>query len=144
VLRLAFETCASFDEACRLLETAPVARPVLFLVAGCAPAERVLIERDGTAVRVHRDRTVAANAWREHSDGWRPRVCGEGTPDDNNRRRVATMASFDGCHPPELGWAVPPVVNARTRLAVEMCAASGHLRVAGWEADGRVTAVTEV
>ena len=31
-LRIAFERCATFDEACRFLETTPVARPVLFLV----------------------------------------------------------------------------------------------------------------
>ena len=35
-----------FDEARRFLEAAPVARPVLFLVTGCAPGERVLIERE--------------------------------------------------------------------------------------------------
>ena len=99
-LRIAFETCATFDEACRFLETTPVARPVLFLVAGCAPGERVLIERDGDDARVYRDRTVVANAWRDRSDGWRPRVCGEGTPVENNRRRVAAMAACTGRHPP--------------------------------------------
>jgi hypothetical protein len=144
VLRLAFETCASFDEACRLLETAPVARPVLFLVAGCSPGQRVLIERDGEGIRTYRDHTVVANAWRDHPDGWRPRVCGEGTPVENNRKRVAAMAANAGVHPPDLQWVAPPVVNPCTRLAVEMCAASGRLVVAGWEAEGRVTAVTEV
>lgn len=130
-LRNAFETCATFDEACRFLETTPVARPVLFLVAGCAPGERVLIERDGDDARVYRDRTVVANAWRDRSDGWRPRVCGEGTPVENNRRRVAAMAACTGAHPPNLEWATAPVVNAFTRVAVEMCAASGRLVVAG-------------
>ena len=143
-LRVAFETCATFDEACRFLETTPVARPVLFLVTGCAPGERVLIERDGDDARLYRDRTVVANAWRDRSDGWRPRVCGEGTPVENNRRRVAAMAACTGRHPPNLEWATAPVVNACTRVAVEMCAASGRLVVAGWEANGRVTAVTEV
>lgn len=142
-LRIAFETCATFDEACRFLETTPVARPVLFLVVGCASGERVLIERDGDDARLYRDQTVVANAWRDRSDGWRPRVCGEGTPVENNRRRVAAMAACTGRHPPDLEWAMPPIVNACTRVAVEMCAASGRLVVAGWEADGRVTKVTE-
>ena len=142
-LRVAFETCATFDQACRFLETTPVARPVLFLVAGCAPGERVLIERDGNDSRVYRDETVVANAWRDRSAGWRPRVCGEGTPVENNRRRVAAMAACTGRHPPDLEWAMAPVVNVCTRVAVEMCAASGRLVVAGWEADGRVTKVTE-
>lgn len=142
-LRVAFETCATFDEACRFLETTPVARPVLFLVTGCAPGERVLIERDGDDARLYGDRTVVANAWRDRSDGWRPRVCGEGTPVENNHRRVAAMAACTGAHPPDLAWATAPVVNACTRVAAEMCAASGRLVVAGWEAEGRVTAITE-
>lgn len=144
VLRAAFETCAGFDEACHFLQSAPVARPVLFLVIGCAHGERILIERDGDQARVFRDQTVVANAWRDRSEGWRPRVCGAGTPVENNRRRVAAMAGCAGSHPANLEWAAAPVVNACTRVAVEMCAASGRLVVAGWEEDGRVTAVTEV
>jgi hypothetical protein len=143
VLRAAFETCTSFDEACRFLETTPVARPVLYLLTGCAPGERLLIEHDGERVRRYADRTVVANARREQSDDWRPRVCGEGTPVENNGRRMAAMAAYTDVHPPNLEWAVLPVVNAFTRLAVELCAASGRLVVAGWEAEGRVTAVTE-
>src|SRR5512139_930098 len=137
LLRMAFETCASFDEACRLLESTPVARPVLFVVIGCAAGERMLIERDRHEACVYRDGTVVANAWRDGSSGWRPRICAEGTPAENNRRRVAAMAACAGRHPPRLGWAVPPVVNAFTRLGVEMCAASGWLAVAGWETEGR-------
>jgi hypothetical protein len=144
LLRVAFETCATFDEACRFLETSPVARPVLFLVVGCSAGERVLIERDETGARVWRDDTVVANAWHVGSPGWEPRVCGEGTPVANNHRRMAAMAAFSGRHPPRLEWAVPPVVNAYTRLGVEMCAATGRLVVAGWEKEGPVTATTEV
>ena len=144
LLRLAFEGCATFGEACRLLETTPVARPVLFLVIGCKAGERVLIERDDKGVRLYRDDTVVANAWRDPCDGWEPRVCGTGTPVENNRRRVAAMEAFRGDHPSHLKWATPPIVNAYTRLGVEMCAATGRLVVAGWEEDGRVTAVTEI
>ncbi|CAN5919208.1 hypothetical protein BH11PSE3_BH11PSE3_34230 [soil metagenome] len=144
LLRLVFETCATFEEACRFLERTPVARPVLFLVIGCLPGERLLIERDGDAARLYRDDTVVANAWHQEAPGWRPRVCGDGTPVENNRRRVAAMAAWADAHPPSLRWAVPPVVNGCTRVAIEMCAASGRLVVAGWEADGRVTAVKEV
>lgn len=149
VLRRAFETCVTFDEACRLLAQEPVARPVLFLVIGCAAGERMLIERDGDQARLHRDGTVVANAWRDPSaPGWRPRVCGEGTPVENNRRRVAAMAAWTDRHPPHLAWAVQPVVNACTRVAVEMCAASGRLLVSGWEPAvtgvAPVTAATQV
>jgi hypothetical protein len=148
LLRVAFETCADFDEARRFLEAAPVARPVLFLVTGCAPGERMLIEREIGALRTYRDDTVVANAWRDRSDGWRPRVCGEGRPMENNRRRMTAMSAWTGRHPPRLAWATPPIVNACTRVTVEMCAATGRLLVCGWEARGGsatpVTAVTEV
>ena len=67
---------------------------------------------------------------------------------ENNRHRVAAMAAWTDRHPSGLAWAVAPVVNACTRVAVEMCAATGRLLVAGWEADGNgaipVTAATEV
>jgi hypothetical protein len=80
LLRQAFETCATFDEARRLLETTPVARPVLFTLVGCKPGERVVIERDGETSRIYWQDTVVANDWQEPRAGWRPRCCGEGTP----------------------------------------------------------------
>lgn len=146
VLRHVFETCATFDEALHLLETAPLARPVLFTLVGCAPNERAVIERDGKATRTWRDDTVVANAWRNPEPGWRSRVCGSGAPEENNARRRAAMLAAD--HASCFGWATAPVVNACTRLAVEMCPSTGRLAVAGWEADGvgharRVTTVTE-
>lgn len=148
-LRMAFEQCADFDDACRFLSTVAVARPVLFLVTGCKPGQRILIERAGDRSSVHRDHTVAANAWRDQLDGspldgWEPRVCGEGPPLENNRGRVEAIARFAARHPSGLQWAQPPVVNSFTRLVVELNAASGELIVAGWEAGGRVTAVTVV
>ena len=139
-LRVAFETCATFDEACRFLETTPVARPVLFLVTGCAPGERVLIERDGDDARIYRDRTVVANAWRDRSDGWRPRVCGEGTPVENNRRRVAAMAACTGRHPPRprMGdGSRRECVHPRRRRDVRGKRPLGRRRLGGeWTRDG--------
>lgn len=141
LLRQVFEQCATFDEARLLLETAPVARPVLFLLVGCAPAERVLIEREADRTRSFSDRTVVANAWREPSDDWRPRACGDGAPIANNLRRLAALAAWDGREADAFGWATAPVLNGCTRLTVEMCPAKGTLKVAGWEGDGRGSAV---
>src|SRR5579864_5898915 len=45
LLRQVFETCPSFAAARRMLETTPVARPVIFTLAGCASGERCVIER---------------------------------------------------------------------------------------------------
>jgi hypothetical protein len=146
LLRQAFESCATFEQACRLLETAPVARPVLFLLVGCAPGERAIIERDGAQVRTYRGETVLANDWQEPRPGWRPRCCGEGLPVENNRRRRAALVAWIDRAAADFGWVTRPVLNGCTRVSVEMSPATGRLLVAGWEPDGdavaRVTAAT--
>jgi hypothetical protein len=137
LLRRAFETCATFEAARQLLQSAPVARPVLFTLVGTGPGERVVIEREETTARMIDAATVVVNGWQEHRRGWEPRVCGTGTPAENNRARRAALASCAGRDDRPFAWAQPPVVNAFTRLTVEMCPAAGALRVAGWESDGR-------
>lgn len=146
LLRRVVETCASFDEAQKMLEATPVARPVLFMLAGTRPGERVVIEREETSARTYRDETVFANDWRCPRQGWRPRRCGEGEPAENNiRRRMALAAWRDRCSA-DADWVTKPVLNGCTRLSVEMHPATGRLVVAGWEASGdaaeRVTAVS--
>ncbi len=136
LLRRAFETCATFDEARHLLESEPVARPVLFMLIGCAAGERAVIERDGQQARTYRTDTIVANAWREDRAGWRPRCCGEGPPAENNHRRRAALAAWAGRDAADFAWATGPVLNACTRLTVEMQPASGRLAVAGWEPNG--------
>ncbi|MBN9089027.1 MAG: hypothetical protein J0J01_19135 [Reyranella sp.] len=147
LLRQVFDTCRSFDEALFLLETAPVARPVLFTLVGCRPGERLVIERGGAGSRTYRDDTAVANAWQEDRPGWRPRCCGTGTPVDNNRRRRAALAAWAGRDADDEAWVAHPVLNETTRVSVEMSPATGRLVVAGWEPDGsgsaaRATAVT--
>ena len=149
LLRQVFETCGTFDEARRLLENTPVARPVIFTLVGIEQEQCLVIERECMTARSHADATVAANAWRYMSAAWHPRVCGEGSPIDNNRRRSASLAAWSGRDADDFGWAMPPVINACTRLTVDMCPSDGSLAVAGWEADGRggtvpVTAVTRL
>jgi len=146
LLRHMFETCTSFDEACLLLQTTPVARPVLFMLAGCLPGERIVIEREEMTARTYRDETVFANDWREPHANWRPRCCGAGAAVENNVRRRAALAAWKDRDAPDFDWAAAPVLNACTRLSVEMWPATGRLAVAGWEAGGgsaeRVTAVS--
>jgi hypothetical protein len=59
------------------------------------------------------------------------------------------MAAWAGRGAAGYDWARPPVVNACTRLTVEMCPADGSLAVAGWEANESgsaqpVTALTRI
>jgi hypothetical protein len=141
LLRQAFETCATFEEGRRLLETTPVARPVLFTLVGCKPGERVVIERDGDSARTYWQDVVVANDWQEPRDGWRPRCCGRGTPAENNRSRRAALAAWAG-RGADVDWVSGLVLNACTRVSVEMSPSTGQLVVAGWENMARATEVT--
>jgi len=141
LLRRVFETCTTFDEARRLLESEPVARPVLFVLVGCAAGERVVIERDGHRARTYSDDIVVANAWQEERPGWRPRCCGEGPAVENNHRRRMALTAWAGRDASNFAWATSPVLNACTRLTIEMCPAAPRLSVTGWEPDGKGSAV---
>ena len=74
LLRQAFETCGSYAEARRLLETEPVARPVIYTLAGCAPGERCVIERTEEDFVTHENDTCAANDWIVSRPDWEARI----------------------------------------------------------------------
>jgi hypothetical protein len=122
---------------------------VIFTLVGVEQGQCLVIERECMTARSHADATVAANAWQDMTAGWRLRARGEGSPIDNNRRRSASLVTWSGRDADDFGWVMPPVINACTRLTVDMCPRDGTVAVAGWEADGHggampVTAVTRV
>jgi hypothetical protein len=108
LLRQVFETCGTFDEARRLLENTPIARPAIFTLVGVEQGQSLVIERECMTARSYADATVVANAWRNMTAAWRPRVCGEGSPIDNNRRRAASLAAWSGRDADDFDWAMPP------------------------------------
>src|SRR5690242_2588267 len=158
LLRVVFEECISFAEARQRLETTPIARPVIYTLAGCRAGERCVIERteDGFSTRV--SATCAANDWHEEGVGWEARIgadvlmtCIPSEAGAASRRRREALAGWNGSlHTDSFAWVEPPVLNRFTRLAVEMCAATGELRVAGYEREPgaevahRATAVTSI
>jgi hypothetical protein len=52
---------------------------------------------------------------------------------ENSRTRRDHLAASPGPFVGEFGWVSPPVLNSQTRLAVEMCPATGVLRAIGYE-----------
>jgi hypothetical protein len=141
LLRRAFETCASYAEARRLLETEPVARPVIYTLAGCAPGERCVIERTEESFLTHEGETCAANDWIVSRPDWEARIIAahlftssaEQAAGRSRARRDA-LAAFPGCLSQSgFEWVTPPVLNPYTRIASVMCPARGILRVAGYE-----------
>ncbi len=158
LLRTVFEECASFAQARQRLETTPIARPVIYTLAGTQPGECCVIERTeaGFATRAHA--TSAANDWLQRSAGWEGRVgadvvmtCSPAAAAAASVRRREALAAWNGSFGRgSFAWVTEPVLNRFTRLAVEMCAADGVLRVAGYErasdapAARRATLVTTI
>jgi hypothetical protein len=157
LLRTVFEECASFAQARQRLETTPIARPVIYTLAGMRPGEACVIERTEQGFATRESSTCAANDWHDATAGWEGRVgadvvmtCTPAEAAAASRRRREALAGWNGTFTRDsFTWVAAPVLNRFTRIAVEMCAASGRLRVAGYEyEDGesarRATQITTV
>jgi hypothetical protein len=138
LLRHVFETAASFSQALTLLETVEIARPVLLTLIGCGPDEIAVVERCEREATVHHGPGAVANDWRKTRSGWEPRPCA--LPDrrlDSVMRCAAIERAVAGS-PEPFDWVIPPVRNWNTRLAIEMNAGEGWIRVLGFEPCNRL------
>ena len=127
LLRYAFETCETFEDAVALIAREPLSRPTLFTLAGERRGEMALIERTEREARIIRGPVIVANDWQESQPGWQARMSQE-----NNVRRTAAMQAV-APDAPRFSWVQAPVLNKMTRLAVEMSAADGDLCARGYE-----------
>ncbi len=128
LLRFAFETCETFEDAVSLIARAPLARPTLFTLTGVRRGEMALIERTESEARIYRGPVIVANDWQEPQLGWQARMSLA-----NNDARVALMRNV-GPDAPRFSWVTEPVLNRLTRLAVEMCSAgAGDFVARGYE-----------
>jgi len=142
LLRYAFEVCADYAAARRLLETTPVARPAIYILVGAAAHERCVIERTETGFVSREDDTCAANDWVPCRPGWEGRIgmrrflaSSFADAAGHSRVRREGLAAWNGS-PAASGfdWVREPVLNPYTRLAVAMCPGRGFLRVTGYDA----------
>jgi hypothetical protein len=141
LLRHVFETCASYGEARHKLETTPIARPVIYSLVGCQRGERCVIERTEQGFSTRIENTCSANDWFESQPRWEARTRADlmltRTYEEtaaSSRARRECFESWSGTFGNEnFDWVAPPILNPYTRLAVEMCAAKGVLRVVGYE-----------
>jgi hypothetical protein len=154
LLRRVFEVCADYGAARRMLETTPIARPVIYTLIGRGAAERCVIERTETGFVTREDDTCAANDWVPSRPGWEGRI---GTrrflkssfaeAAEYSRQRRDMLADWRGTPTaPGFEWLREPVLNPYTRLAVAMSPACGILRVIGYDVTGAALPepVTEV
>ena len=138
LLRLVFDTCATFADAAAMLRRTPVCIPAIYTLAGPGPNEAIVIERTATAAYSPPD-AVAANHWASvDAPAGRPR-----NPSSLSRRAAMARVTDPG---PEwsLGWLSPPILQPDTRLAVMANPATGRLMAQGWEKPGAVTAVLDL
>jgi hypothetical protein len=144
LLRQAMEQCATFAQACALLEATPIARPVIYTLAGCVPGERCVIERTEDGFSTRTEHTGAANDWLAPVEPWEARVGGDllfncdylGARANSRNRREALAAWSGPVGQDGFAWVTPPVLNPFTRIAAEMCAAQGIMRLIGYEQVG--------
>ncbi|WP_051335489.1 hypothetical protein [Methylocapsa acidiphila] len=141
LLRLTFETCETYDDAKRMLEQTPVARPVIYTLIGCEPGERCVIERTDVGYKTRETDTSAANDWEPNRPQWEARIGGASFLTRSSaeatarcRARRDALAGWPGrLSSADFDWVAPPVLNPCTRLAVAMSPARGTLRVVGYE-----------
>jgi len=144
LLRRAFEVCDGYGSARRLLETAPVARPVIYTLVGCAANERCVVERTESDFVTREEETSAANDWLPNRPGWEGRigtrrflVSSFAEAAGYSRARREALASWSGSPAADrFDWLREPVLNTYTRLAVAMAPAGGILRAAGYDIAG--------
>lgn len=140
LLREVFETCPDYASAKQRLETAPIARPVIYTLAGCERGERCVIERTTDGFNTRTEDTGAANDWLVRLERWEGRIGAnilltasreEAAVKSSERRDM--LAAWREPFAGGFGWVSPPVLNLYTRIATEMCAARGIMRVIGYE-----------
>src|SRR3712207_8033851 len=73
-----------------LFRSVPVARPVLFTLAGAAADRICLIERTETEARIYQEPVTAANDWQAADPFWEPRGCVRDLRTDNREDRKVT------------------------------------------------------
>jgi hypothetical protein len=100
-----------------------------------------VIERTESAFVTRTEDTSSANDWQRSTPPWEARVCttllltvsSEEAAARSRARRDALSSFPQSFARANFAWVIPPVLNPFTRIAVEMCAANGTLRVVGYE-----------
>lgn len=137
LLRAVFEEADDFTAAKRMLTERPIASPAIFSLAGLAPHQCAVIERTELSSHVHEGRHVATNHWQ--ASGWQGAARGL-----DSAGRAAMMHRVSNDMDGDFPWLEPPVLNARTRLAMIADAKSGRLVARGYEENGVATEPLEL
>ncbi len=114
---------------------------MIYTLAGCEPGERCVIERTEEGFATRTENTGAANDWLVPTTALggarRRRSCCSTAITTRLAQTAAqrreALAAWNAPFGERFDWVMAPVLNPFTRIAVEMCAAQGILRVVGYE-----------
>ncbi len=134
LLRQVMETAPDYATALHMLCAAEVAAPVIFTLAGLGPDDYAIIQKSYAGTVVRHERAVS-NCWLN------PELPGDLGPNDAPGRLRALQQSIAAGT--GFGWLRAPVLNQESRLAVELCPATGAIRAQGWNGTQAVTPVFE-
>lgn len=137
LLRDVSETATTFAQAKDMLCKTPVSTPGIYTLAGLEADELAVVERQENDFRLREGPGVAANHW--ETAGWQGHPRGVDSA-GRARQMCAVTPSFDK----SLAWLQPPVLNARTRLALVADAREGRMIAQGFEAMKAATCVLDL
>jgi hypothetical protein len=136
VVRSVIESARTYAEARQRLIETPITAPAIFSLAGLAPHEMCVIERQETSAHVLDGPSVAANNWQ--TPGWHGRPRG-----NDSHHRAGEMAAIAPVFDQAFPWLQAPILNDRTRLVMVMDASAGRFIAQGYEAGQPATAVLD-
>ena len=138
LLRRVVETCRNYHEAHDMLTKTPIALPAIFSLVGTERGEGCVIERLERRAAILEAPAAAANHWsgKTFKPGKERGIA--------SYRRHRLMNGYTLSQVTDFAWAVYPVVNEDTRLAMSSNPQTGELRVQGFEADGPATEVFDL
>jgi hypothetical protein len=136
LLRLVCDEAPDFATALARLRDTPLAAAATFSLAGTAPGQAAVVEREPGVQAVQEGaKLAAANHWSALSTPGAPRW-------RESEPRAAWMTALLAADvPPDLSWMRPPLLNSGTRLAATMRPADGALELAGFEGERRVSEI---
>jgi hypothetical protein len=141
LLRKVFDEAKTFQQARAMLINTPITTPVIFTLVGTRPDQMLRIERLEERAIVHEGIGAATNHWLSEGLTGKPYF-------EDSKDRLKAMQDYlaktkDGDRPP-LEWAKVPIIDFRTKLAMEAWPATGRVRVQGYESEQPVTAPLDI
>jgi len=124
LLRQVMDTAPDYATALQRLAASAVSVPVIFTLVGTREGEYAVVQKSlaGTVVR---QATAVTNCW---LDGHLPGDLGMNHAPLRLAKLQESLSAGDNFR-----WLQPPVLNHESRLAVEMCPATGLFRARGYE-----------